>query len=102
MNSLAKALTSGLTVQRPCRVLRVDPVAAGWQLHIEPGPEHPSVVTASSVILAMPAPQISPLFATVAQADAGISTWLDPISQVLFDPVITVMAAIAQKQYRPW
>ena len=91
MNSLAKALASELTIQRQCRVLQVEPVASGWQLHAEDSPAD-SPFTARSVILAIPAPQITPLFTQATQTSTDLSAWLAPITQVVFDAVITVLA----------
>jgi hypothetical protein len=92
MSSLAKALAPELTIQRQCRVVEVKPVATGWHLQAEPSPAGPSSFTARSLILAMPAPQISPLLTKAAESSAEICAWLAPITQVAFDAVITVMA----------
>lgn len=95
MSSLGKALATGLTVQRQCRVTQVWPEATGWRVDWvatanEAAPTTP--LTAQALILALPAAQIVPLVASAAAQNESLCNFLAAAAAVTFDPVITVMA----------
>ncbi|HIK43940.1 MAG TPA: FAD-dependent oxidoreductase [Leptolyngbyaceae cyanobacterium M65_K2018_010] len=92
MSSLAKVLAQGLEIQRLCRVEQLIPRAEGWQLQVESQPEALGEVTVRTVLLALPAPQIPPLLTAALPLFPELGEWLEPLGEVVFDPVITVMA----------
>ncbi len=95
MNTLAKALATGLSIQRQGRVTQVMPADQGWRVDWVSGAEEALAepLEARSVVLALPAAQIVPLVAA-AQYPA-LEPFLAAAEAVTFDPVITVMAGYA-------
>jgi hypothetical protein len=92
MNTLAKTLAQGLSIQRQCRIMALMPLAQGWQLNAETEAETPTAIMARTVILAMPAPQIHPLLTGAMAVMPCLRSLIEPLDRVVFEAVITVMA----------
>lgn len=92
MNTLVKAMATGLSIQRQSRVTQVVPTNQGWRVDWVEGVQEALAepLEAKSVVLALPAAQIVPLVA--AAQNPALGSFLAAAEAVTFDPVITVMA----------
>jgi hypothetical protein len=95
MSAIAKVLAQGLSIQRQCRVTQILPVEQGWQLLTDTATDSPEPLVGRSLLLAMPAAQIPPLFSQAIQQQPALSAWVAAANTVEFEPVITVMAGYA-------
>ncbi|MFH7241235.1 MAG: NAD(P)/FAD-dependent oxidoreductase [Spirulina sp.] len=95
MNTFAKALATGLSIQRQSRVTQVTPTDQGWRVDWVEGAEEALAepLKARTVVLALPAGQIVSLVA--ANQHPALEPFLAAAEAVIFDPVITVMAGYA-------
>lgn len=97
MTTVAKVLAQNLTIWRPWQVTQIRPQGLGWTIdgHTTVGhttAEHQPSITARAVVLAIPAPQIVPLIQATAAQNSALQRFMAAIADVLFDPVMTVMA----------
>ncbi|WRH67736.1 MAG: FAD-dependent oxidoreductase [Planktothrix sp. GU0601_MAG3] len=100
MNTVGKIMAEGLNIQLNSRVESLTITRENhWQCHIEltdkNNPELSEIVTAKSLVIAIPAPQ-----ALMLLESSNIeleSTFLNQIKSVEYDPCITVMAGYAQE-----
>ena len=97
MNALAKAMATGLTIQRQSRVTQVLPIAHGWRVDwvndaADAGLEAATPLEARALVLALPAAQIIPILAPAVGQNAALASLVTAAEAVTFDPVITVMA----------
>ena len=83
--AIAKALAQGLTIQSGEVINAIRPIDQGWQLTSQ-NPDFD--LTASIVILAIPAPQALPLVQTIANPE-----FIQQIESVTFAPSLTAIAA---------
>ena len=97
MSTVGKALGAGLTIYRQQRVLQILPTPdAQWKItaeHADDGRRLP--YTAKAIVLAIPAPQISPLLEPLP-SNSPFASLSHAIAAVHYAPCITVMA-----QYTP-
>lgn len=89
MTAIAKALASDLTLHRQHRLTGLEPDADGWRLVVET-PDGMRTFSAAAVVLAIPAPQISPLLQPLNATSA-----IAALSAVAFDPCFSVMVGYA-------
>jgi renalase len=97
MSALAKAMATGLTIQRQSRVTQVLPVAHGWRVDwvndaADAGLESATPLEARALVLALPAGQIVPILVPAVGQNAALASLVTAAEAVIFDPVITVMA----------
>lgn len=103
MNTVGKIMAEGLNIQLNSRVESVTITTENnWQCHIEStdknNPELPEIVTAKSLVIAIPAPQALML---LESSDIEFeSIFLNQIKSVEYDPCITVMAGYS-KEHNP-
>lgn len=83
--AIAKDLAQGLTVELGQVINAIRPIEQGWQLTSQ-NPDFD--LTASIVILAIPAPQALPLVQTIANSE-----FIQQIEDVTFAPSLTAIAA---------
>jgi hypothetical protein len=90
MTAIAKYFARNLDVIRQQRVQRLQPhFPTGWNIYVEGSSD--VFISASAIIIAIPAPQVIPLLAPLASE--GLSPdFLNTIQSVPFDPCITVTA----------
>ncbi|MGL5132804.1 MAG: NAD(P)/FAD-dependent oxidoreductase, partial [Planktothrix sp.] len=100
MNTVGKIMAEGLNIQVNSRVESVTITTENnWQCHIEltdkNNPELSEIVTAKSLVIAIPAPQ-----ALILLESSNIefeSIFLNQIKSVEYDPCITVIAGYSQE-----
>lgn len=100
MNTVGKIMAEGLNIQLNSRVESVTITTENnWQCHIEltdkTNPELTEIVTAKSLVIAIPAPQ-----ALILLESSHIefkSIFLNQIKSVDYDPCITVIAGYSQE-----
>lgn len=101
INAAAKFLARNLEVWRNCRVQSLTPSDnQTWTLGLEVTGEisRPSQIRAKAVVVAIPAPQALML---LKSSDAGVpSEFLDRLSDVEFDPCISVVAGYPPSRQR--
>ena len=83
--AIAKDLAIGLSIDRNQLITHINPIENGWQL-ISPDPHFQ--LTATTVILAIPAPQALPLVEAIADAE-----FVRQVRSVEFAPCISAIAA---------
>lgn len=90
LNALAKLLATGLEIQKQAQVSQITPLGQGWQLELmAPGLEP---LTTRCLVMALPAPQISPLISPLQASLEGIKDLQTQLQQVRFRPIITAIA----------
>ncbi|QQE64844.1 hypothetical protein GFS31_15270 [Leptolyngbya sp. BL0902] len=101
MSALAKAMATGLSIQRQSRVTQVWLTAAGWRVDwvndaagVAAGsdPEATTPLEARALVLALPAAQVIPILRAATARNAELTSFWAAAAAVTFDPVITVMA----------
>ncbi|XGB41017.1 MAG: FAD-dependent oxidoreductase [Nodosilinea sp. LVE1205-7] len=93
LSVLAKQLAVGLRVEKQAQVKEITALDRGWQIDlINPGLEP---LRARLVVMAIPAPQISPLITQMETTLAEIRDLQTQLEQVCFIPILTVMAGYA-------
>lgn len=96
LNSLAKGLAQGLSVQTGRRVVTISRQTQAWRLHLEDGGKEP--VESRAVVVAIPPAQAADLFRSGGDDPSSCQPWLSSLAEVRFDPVITVMAGYSPDQ----
>jgi predicted NAD/FAD-dependent oxidoreductase len=94
MSTLGKALAADLPIHRQQRAIAIAPAPNGtWHLTTETGDtDHPvQHWHTKALVLAMPAPQILPLLATLPP-DPRVTAALENLKRVTYTPCITVLA----------
>ncbi|NMF85639.1 NAD(P)-binding protein [Nodosilinea sp. P-1105] len=97
MTTVAKVLAQNLTIWQRWQATQITPQGSAWTIDgltpagLTPAEHQPSL-TARAVILAIPAPQIVPLVQKAAAQNSALQGFMAPMANVLFDPVMTMMA----------
>lgn len=94
MSAVGKAIAADLAIFRQQRVTRITPQSDSWHIQAvqQMGDGSISEYGAKTLVLALPAPQILPLLASIPSHSAVPESLLEAISTVAYAPCITVLA----------
>ncbi len=90
LSAVPKLFTQGLKIQKQAQVRQITALPQGWGIELLGDGFEP--LSARSVVMAIPAAQISPLIHLVEDRLEAIRDWQDQLEQVSFISTITVMA----------
>jgi predicted NAD/FAD-dependent oxidoreductase len=105
MSQIAKELGRDVPVWYSRRVAAITPQSQGWRVGLEAvlaGSDAPLEVTASAVILAIPAPQAVTILDTVPGINADV---MNRLQSVTYDPCLTLLAQYSRDRVPaqiPW
>jgi renalase len=94
MRTLARHLSSGLTVRTGTTVTRVERAGDGWLVHTDRAGVRP----ARAVVLAMPAPAA----VTLAEGAGPLETLAATAARATYDPCLTLVAGYPGAAPPPW
>ena len=98
MNAIVKSLAPGLEIRFGQRVVSVELIDSGWKLTAEPINSTESIVlTASALVVAIPAPQAVDLLQPISPAD-----FLACLKSVEFLPNLSLMAGYGSDRLSDW
>ncbi len=105
ISTIAKFLATGLTIRLNQRVESIHPIEQGWELQFEPSEmapiANPAGLTASAIVIAIPAPQALMLLEPVAD----IEILLTRLRSIQFSACISAIAVYSPQQNEsalPW